>query len=166
MTKFKEELFEVDNQQFVYKKKWYDRFVPVIFIFFLIFLAWLIYPDLRDGYYSKNWPSVNGTVTESRMFNNGGSKGCNEKLIFKFRFLVEDIVYTGDHFRFGNECNHNEIMRIVANYPPGKIVTVYFNPNHPARCVLEQGIASDSKIGIGVFVFLTMAAFIIILAIR
>jgi hypothetical protein len=60
--------------------------------------------------------------------------------VLRYRFDVEGKTYEGTLLSHSDEAMQQaDAEAVVARYPAGSEVTVYFDPSHPKRCVLEPG---------------------------
>jgi hypothetical protein len=59
-----------------------------------------------------------------------------------YEYTVGPVRYSGDRVRFTHNATLEEAesKQIVALYPVGKAVPVYYNPNNPEAAVLKKGI--------------------------
>lgn len=96
---------------------------------------------LRLGIASLQWPKALGRITASEVqtVDHGGNVGHCLPVV-SYTFAVESATYTGSAISFRNpESTKKSATAIVARYPVGSEVTVSYDPNYPAACVLEPG---------------------------
>jgi hypothetical protein len=73
--------------------------------------------ELREGRIDLNWPEV------------------------RYEYVLGNRRIVGDRIRFiVRGMNEEQTRQVVSAYPPGKSVTVYFDPNDATSAVLEPGI--------------------------
>ena len=73
--------------------------------------------ELREGRIDLNWPEV------------------------RSEYVLGNRRIVGDRIRFiVRGMNEEQTRQVVSAYPPGKSVTVYFDPNDATSAVLEPGI--------------------------
>ncbi|MDO8571970.1 MAG: DUF3592 domain-containing protein [bacterium] len=141
-----------------------------LFIFALVFVIvggatlfiWGI-PTIQKAYESKNWPSVQGTITVSnfvtdRSTNSDGSDATTYKADIGYDYILNGQTHSGSDVSFGaySSSNASEMRSIVNRYPLGKSVAVYYNPKDPNASVLEPGanLGSFLAAGIGALFFI------------
>jgi hypothetical protein len=62
----------------------------------------------------------------------------------QYRYTVSGVRYSSDRLRFGAmSSGDNWADTMLARFPQGRAVTVYYNPRDPAEAVLLQGLESS-----------------------
>jgi hypothetical protein len=64
--------------------------------------------------------------------------------LFEYRYEVDGAPFRGSRISFAPTLNRRAFERALITfhrYPPGKAVTVYYDPAHPERSVLEPGFS-------------------------
>ncbi len=125
--------------------------------YYTVFGAYL--PMINAAKKSANWPTVSGTVIESRVkeeirtetrsrktASGRRRSSTREKMyylpIVKYEYVVNSHTYVeGDLFYRSDLSSPNEeaVREIVQQYPLGKTVTVSYSPEEPNNAVLEPG---------------------------
>jgi hypothetical protein len=105
---------------------------------------------------TAQWPSVKGTVVTSEVVTgtvkNGRTLIVSPHANTVYTFAVDGKSYRGEGRRvvpmlhFDTEGTPEEV---VAKYPKGKAVTVYFDPNNPADALLTPVPGKDAQELIG-----------------
>ena len=103
--------------------------------------VWLQY----NGSRSTSWPSVPGTIVESkvrafkvRLFGRDHEPSFRADVTYEF--YVAGMPYTGDTISFNPGSTHPmSVTSRVQQYPLGKTVLVYYDPEDPSRSVLQPG---------------------------
>jgi hypothetical protein len=147
--------------------------------FFLIFFAvgaglsywgWTI---LQNAQASANWPSVQGQVTSSEVERSTDSEGTSYLPQVDYAYTVNDVRYSGERVNFGQNSysSRRGAEEVVARYPAGQTVAVYYDPVEPESAVLEPGVSSGSYIvlsigGCFVLISLILAPIMMIAALR
>ncbi|QDV15521.1 hypothetical protein Pan153_01350 [Gimesia panareensis] len=142
------------NHQSIYRTKTGMHQVGrklVLFIgFVFIFVGYLMayqkgLPLLERAKASKEWPTTDGVVLESKIeshhSSNSSSSTYSPKVIY--RYEVEGQEFKGDTVWFGNDVSTSDrsmSSKTVKKYPVQKNVTVYYDPAEPAVAVLEPGV--------------------------
>jgi hypothetical protein len=126
--------------------------------FFLIFFAvgaglsywgWTILQDARA---SASWPSVQGQVTSSEVERSTSEGDTSYLPQVDYAYTVNDVSYRGDRITFGQNSygSRRGAEEVVARYPVGQTVAVYYDPVEPDSAVLEPGVSSGSYIVISI----------------
>jgi len=95
---------------------------------------------------TRDWPSVTGKVKSSRVSFESGAEKVNGTPWVVYVYEVNgkkrqnSVIVPGDVTLAGNDYAE----KIVARYPAGSEVTVYYNPNKPDDAFLEKFSARDS----------------------
>lgn len=90
---------------------------------------------------SKAWPATQGKVLSSFVRSpRGGSKALYTPIV-QYEFAVGGAKFASQRVSFGSyqSSRSSDAGTVVARYPVGAEVTVYFNANDPADSVLEPG---------------------------
>lgn len=92
---------------------------------------------------SENWPTTSATVLSSKVVERNSSDGPWYSPEVKFDYTVDGARYTAvDAPIFGmhlDDESRSDTQKIVDQYPPGHIVTVYYYPRWPRVAVLIRG---------------------------
>lgn len=91
---------------------------------------------------AANWPTVQGVVVEShveavrRRSENRISTSYYPRVTYQYRVNLQE--YTGKQIGFGAESTSSgKAERVRAQYAQGAPVTVFYDPEDPAKAVLE-----------------------------
>ncbi|MFH1299426.1 MAG: DUF3592 domain-containing protein [Planctomycetota bacterium] len=102
-------------------------------------------PLIEQAKASKNWPTTEGVVLNSKVVthrsSNSSSSTYSAKVIY--RYQVEGQNHEGKTVWFGSDLstsNRSLAEETVGKYPNDKKVTVYYDPQDPAAAVLEPGV--------------------------
>jgi len=94
---------------------------------------------------SRNWSSTEGTVITSYKSFRDTDAGKMEDAEIKYEYTVSEKTYTCKVIKSGGDVSSNrsktsatDVDRMLAKYPVGKTVTVYFHPNLPQMACLEK----------------------------
>ncbi len=91
---------------------------------------------------ASQWPTTTATVLESDLTEEPGRNAVGNinlayLLTVKYEFEVARKTYTGKRVTYGIPAfNYIEGSNYLEGYQPGKKITVYYNPENPADCVL------------------------------
>jgi hypothetical protein len=106
---------------------------------------------------SKSWPSVKGTVTESRVaIRQTESDGKMINMYYPkvvYHYFVNDTSFTNNKISFGEygTDKRKHANKVIGKYPVNSEVTVYYNPKNPQEAVLERkaGFGNYLTLGVG-----------------
>lgn len=99
---------------------------------------------------SESWPSVEGTMTVSEVESHTSSGGRNQPSRTTYRprvayeYVVDGRTYAGQHFEFveHGDSDSGVIERRLRGFEVGRTVPVFYDPENPARSVLQVGVPS------------------------
>ncbi|MBN1120785.1 MAG: DUF3592 domain-containing protein [Anaerolineae bacterium] len=96
--------------------------------------------NLQSARGSTSWPTVEGTIKESEVFEYYTDTAMYQALV-SYSYVVDNTRYTGMTvgYEVGGSSNPAPQREIVERYPVGSKVTVYYDPNDPQIAVLEPG---------------------------
>jgi hypothetical protein len=128
--------------------QWVDQ--PVTFVQAFGILGPMMYP-FAAFYYARGrwnqararaseaWPTVPGVIETSKVEQRLTRSGIFYKLALRYRYEVDGNGYQGDTAEFGPpRVTAQELIEGLAQkYPAGAKVTVHYDPDDPATCVLE-----------------------------
>lgn len=138
-----------------------------VFLVFFSFAAFsYFYRAYLVGKASMMWPTVEGEVVTSGIL---GSKAVNPRVVFSY--IVDGIKYISNAKTIGDLYSISfsstgsaraAAEQIVQNYPVGKKITVYYNPNKLERKIsravrysgmdIDDEYTQDAKIGNAVLI--------------
>ena len=120
--------------------------------FFLVFgLFWTVIVGVFDVFCSYNiyrqtkaasFPTTTGQIASSEVESHSDSDGTTYGAAITFTYTVNNTLYNSDSWRFGawSSSDDDYAREVIARYPVGKKVTVYYDPNDPESAVLEVGV--------------------------
>jgi hypothetical protein len=96
------------------------------------------------------WASITGTLHESRveeLFENPGDGPRTFRPVIRYTYQVGGVDYEGSHLMVGDDPLGSKaaMEKILARYPQGRQVLVYYNPLKPEESVLEKQSKSSTK---------------------
>jgi hypothetical protein len=111
---------------------------------------------------SKKWPTIPGTIVSSSMERVPENKRRYRAEV-RYRYRVKGKDYESSRiFWGGNEGRQKHMTSVVAAYPAGGSVPVYYDPQNPAEAVLDPTQNTGSRplviyamgmVSIGLFAF-------------
>ena len=134
-------------QEFTSKRQpdWIGKLFPIAFCVAGIALIGFGTGELRDGYSSTDWPTTEGTVTESRMLRTrGGKKGFRPSVVYSYTvqnegFSSDRILFGMASFRTFSKTGEQRANEWLEKYPAGYPVTVAYDPSNPDNSTLNTG---------------------------
>lgn len=111
----------------------------------LAFLIWIAITKQRE-HGTPNWPSVKGEVLESKVvaFERETPEGIERTFtpLVKYRYTVGERSFTSADLNFLPDSTATyrvgaKAEAVVARYPAGSPVSVFYNPSTPGQAVLE-----------------------------
>jgi len=106
---------------------------------------------------SSRWPAINGTISESYVYSDDDSIRPR----VKYQYCVNDKEYSNNTITLKQHSDSQSLRQsetIVASYPEGSSVTVYYHPKKPGYSVLEQGRGGGNWVGFGLMSALLFAS--------
>lgn len=111
-------------------------------------------PILDDARASAAWPSVDGVVERSEVTTHRGhEKQTMYSPEVAYRYNVDGKDFQGSMVAFGGDFSSNNSSHAYAvteQYPVGKEVSVYYEPDAPGHAVLEPGVTWKSYLAFGI----------------
>jgi formylglycine-generating enzyme required for sulfatase activity len=134
-----------------------------IFLLLLLFsaiAAWTFVAELRAqirGGQSESWPSTEGEIlssdVEERPFpvSLGENSASYHTPVVCYEYEVNGTLYESRTFSVGSKLFliQSRAEEVIARYPVGKKVRVYYDPNNPEMATLEPGISAGSLVLLG-----------------
>jgi len=101
------------------------------------------FPPLKYGYESKSWPKTSGIITQSEV--NSWMKDGNSQYEARlnYSYTVNGKKYNSSKLNTGGTYSGSSMSKakeLVAEYPTGKTVDVYHDPEVPDSAALKPGI--------------------------
>ncbi|HJM41486.1 MAG TPA: DUF3592 domain-containing protein [Candidatus Thalassarchaeaceae archaeon] len=92
---------------------------------------------------TDDWTPVDGVITESGVDISQSDEGSNTYCLWvEYDYTIENRTYGGSTLSYTKEGNCDSWSENAdADYPPGKNVTVYVNPDNHEEAVLQPGLS-------------------------
>jgi hypothetical protein len=101
--------------------------------------------DIAAGLTSSSWEPVPGRISESQTVIIPNAYHESETPIVRYTYRVEGRQYEGKRVTFGRMAPADQIRQ----FPPGKPVAVYVDPEDPSDAVLIRGMTADDAVFYG-----------------
>ena len=131
-----------------------------VLIFGIIGVVMLVkyFQDKKKADASTSWSSVSGRITESylREENRTDSDGYPQTYYYpevRYEYDLLGATYTGDKIAFGSKTGNGsqkKTQEALAQYPVGKSVSVYYDPNNPEDAVFERRVGGKVFLIVGI----------------
>lgn len=119
----------------------------LLFLIFggIVFFAWGL-PPLQYSHESASWPSVQGTITNSEIdtWRREGKTYYQPNIVYTYE--VEGKKYSSSKVTVGDppsDTNMSPAKRVQNEYPSGKQVMVFYDPEAPSSAALKPGIQKN-----------------------
>jgi hypothetical protein len=113
-------------------------FIVVLMLFVNGVLLFNIFSARRKASAMQTWPSAPGSIVESelRSRRRGNRRIYYPHIVYQYNVMGQ--TYTGKRISPGPESGSSRARELVAKYPPGAPVTVYYDPQNPSDAALER----------------------------
>jgi hypothetical protein len=138
----------------------------------LIVLA-MLFKTLQECI-ARRWPSTPGRVltSEQRWKEAEGTDRTGVAAVGNYPMVLYEYEVSGRKYRahrlaLGLEARNSEVAEVLARYPVGAAVTVYYNPARPDAAILERQSLRGFAQGLGgILAIIACAAFVAPIAIH
>ena len=104
--------------------------------------------DIMNGLNSRNWPITTGTIIQSGIHTRQKtdedgftSTTYGATVVYTFNISGKEFKETRRSFSGVRTSSVRQAEQILARYPQGSSVTIYYHPDNPSLCVLEPGVS-------------------------
>lgn len=137
-----------------------------IFLFLTYCFALGIWRGRNQVAAGKVWARTKGTIIASEAAAEGSHTDDDDSdctAAVRYRYTVGGKTYESDRITFGDRAHTTRLLaqQIVARYPVGAQVDVFYNPKRPSSAVLEARNAASAAFYVAVIVFGTVAAVLV-----
>ena len=108
----------------------------VLLLLNVIFLGILFFMRRKMAAVSQ-WPSTMGSVIMSTLDRRSSDDGYTDYPLVQYSYQVGGQAYQGMKIAPGPEVGGTGAGKVVARYPAGAQVMVFYNPQNPSEAVLE-----------------------------
>ena len=109
----------------------------VLLILNVVFLGVIFFMRRKMAVVSQ-WPSTLGTVMMSRTETRSSGEGYTDYPVVQYSYQVGGRAYQNMKLAPGPEVGGSGARKVVAKYPAGAQVMVFYDPQNPAEAVLER----------------------------
>lgn len=136
--------FGIDWRSFLpwpHSENWY---IAAIFAPMLLLLIVALVTKLWEAKRASKWAQTSGKILKSTVEArhhqfNGEAETVKNVPAVEYEFSIGEKTYRGARIAIG-DMGGEDIEPMLARYPVGKTVTVYYDPSDPNQCVLEREI--------------------------
>ena len=105
---------------------------------------------------SRKWPAAEGKVIDAQI-RIAGVRSPSSRPVVRYSYAVEGAGHVGSRINFegAQTYTREEAEQIIARYPAGSAVLVYYDPTRPLESTLERrhvGVAAGIFLGLLVLV--------------
>lgn len=128
----------------------------------VIFAGW----SMKQDRASQSWPQVTGKIIASSVWSSQTDEDYSAML--RYTYKVDGQTHRGQRLRFGYTPHdeRSEAQKEQEQFPEGKMVPVYYDPETPDRSVLVRGAGGYWGQLIGFSICLLIGLAFLFLAIR
>ena len=95
--------------------------------------------DIQESLQRRSWPLVQAEVIASKV---AGKRAFHPEITYRYSASGQEFTKTTDLNTPGfgaRNSRRDTASRIVAQYPPGTLVSVHYNPEHPDESYIRTG---------------------------
>jgi hypothetical protein len=111
--------------------------VFVLFILNIVFLTIIFFMRRRMATVSQ-WPATMGNVIMSTVERRSSEDGYTDYPVVQYSYQVGGQAYQSYKLAPGPEMGGTGVRKVIAKYPAGAQVMVFYDPRNPAEAVLER----------------------------
>ena len=111
--------------------------VFVLFILNAVFLGIIFFMRRKMAAVSQ-WPSTMGVVQMSTIDRRSSDDGYTDYPVVQYSYQIGGQAYQSMKLAPGPEVGGTGARKVVAKYPAGAQVMVFYNPQNPSDAVLER----------------------------
>jgi hypothetical protein len=134
----------------------------IIYIALIITALYFTFVTAPMAINANNWPQTQGKVTQAELAQRKRITKTSDIIsVFSakihFEYTINGHQYIGHELRWSDRNSENIEALMVAQYPAGANVTVFYNPEKPNIAVLQKGL-SFGHILTGIFLLVSICA--------
>lgn len=139
-----------------------DLFIFILvaspFVIFACYMLWVGLSSKSKAQRAKSWPTADGIVLESqvkqeiRHTSQGDRFYYEPHVLYEYEVQGKRIQGKRIHLNYAQGVSEKAAKKMVAQYPVGSRVPIYYNPSHPEEAVLAH-VEVSLKLSLGIFIF-------------
>jgi hypothetical protein len=152
----------IEQVRDVFKEWGLVAFFVWVFLFAgIAVLGWGIMSTL-EALATQSWPSTGGIIIASSVDSYVSSSDSGSTTMYfasiKYAYQVRGIEYKAGRVNLGDYSSSDTQMaeEVIARYPSGRNVRVYYDPTKPENAVLEPGLSAGLLIPLGIGVIFSL----------
>ena len=107
----------------------------------ILLLDYVIARDALQQWRTSNYLETAGTIRHSKIRIVSGGEGSSIHIEIHYDYTINDERYTSEVYRFLQRfVGERKARQIIAEFPVGKVVPVYYDSAQPQRAVLCKGL--------------------------
>jgi hypothetical protein len=128
-------------------------------------LSWISYQNLTTAKSSDKWIQSQFVVSKVDYKRTSRDRRTSNAPVVTYRYEVNGKSFQSDVRSFGYESTADEIFR---DYPEGKVVKVYYNPDNPAEATLIKGVHTWTHVGLdfAILIFICGLVYFVSIVVR
>ena len=131
-------------------------FTALILFPISVYLLYFQFIEFENRTVQKSWPTTLGTITQSRTI---GERAIRPLVVYRFK--VDSVIFTDSTSlnapMFGGKRKKLDVAeKLVKEYPVGKAVEVFYNPDNPQESYITHQITWDILAKLGFYAFLIL----------
>jgi len=132
----------------------YGIMACIFVVFNIVFLVVLFFTR-RKMKLVQNWPSTLGTVNASYLERRQSSddRGSTNYPVVQYSYQVNGQLYQSARLAPGPEVGGSGAGKVIAKYPMGAQVVVFYDPTNPSDAVLEKNAPAQWLIWLVLIIF-------------
>jgi hypothetical protein len=138
---------QMTSEQIALIKSIFARIFPMVFVLVGALLLYYGAKRVLTAIESDGWPHTSAVVTSSsvKMYISGAARGRTQhQAEIYYEFFVQKRRYIGYHQYESPDAGR--VANVIAQYPKGRQITVYYRPDSPGVCLLEPGLRAATLI--------------------
>jgi len=132
----------------------YGIMACIFVVFNIVFLVVLFFTR-RKMKLVQNWPSTLGTVNASYLERRQSSddRSSTNYPVVQYSYQVNGQLYQSARLAPGPEVGGSGAGKVIAKYPMGAQVVVFYDPTNPSDAVLEKNAPAQWLIWLVLIIF-------------
>lgn len=136
------------------------QMIPMLFSIVAAWILGIELLSLKRGKESESWPFTEGEIISSQVKGRRDTEWSSlHSAEVRYQYVVDDTACVSDTISFGSKLylGRPSAEEVVAMYPVGAKVAVYYDPHKPQLATLETGISVGNFIVLGLSAMFLLA---------